>query len=75
MTGLGRAGRPHALLSWRVTGFSYSRRTELGLRLQRLLEQMDAWVETEGLTETAGEIRIAQGGCAFAAEQGQRLEV
>jgi hypothetical protein len=75
MAGLGRAGRPHALLSWRVTGFPYRRRTQLGLRLQRLLEQMDAWVEAEGLSETSGEIRIGQGGCAFAAEQGQRLEV
>ncbi|MBK5929356.1 hypothetical protein [Halochromatium salexigens] len=75
MAGLGHAGRPHALLSWRVTGFAYARRTELGLRLQRLLEQMDAWVDAEGLTETAGEIRIGQGGCAFVADQGPRLEV
>jgi len=75
MTGLGRAGRPHALLSWRVTGFSYSRRTELGLRLQRLIERMDAWIETEALTEATGEICIGPGGCAFAPEQGQRLEV
>lgn len=75
MAGLGRAGRPHALLSWRVTGFSYSRRTELGLRLQRLLERMDAWIETEALTEATGEICIGPGGCAFAPEQGQRLEV
>lgn len=74
MASLGRAGRPHALLSWRTTGFPYSLRTHLGLRLQRLLEQMDAWVETEGLTETSGEIRIGQGGCAFAAEHGQRLK-
>jgi len=72
MAGLGRAGRPHALLSWRVTGLSYARRAELGLRLQRLLEQMDTWVETEALTETAGEIRIGPDGCAFAAEQGQQ---
>ncbi len=72
MTGLGHAGRPHALLSWRVTGFAYSHRTELGLRLQHLLEQMDAWVDAEGLAETSGAIRIGQSGCAFAAEQRQQ---
>lgn len=75
MAGLGRAGRPHALISWRVTGFPFSRRSQLGLRMQRLLEQMGAWVDAEGLTITSGEIRIGQGGCAFATEQGQRLEV
>jgi hypothetical protein len=47
----------------------------LGVHMQRLLEQMDAWVDAEGLTITSGEIRIGQGGCAFATEQGQRLEV
>ncbi len=74
MASLGRAGRPHAFLSWRTTGFPYSRRAYLGLRLQRLLEQMDAWVEAEGLTDTSGEIRIGQGGCSFVSAQGRRLE-
>ncbi len=74
MAGLGRAGRPHALLSWRATGFSYSSRTRLGLRLQRLLEQMDAWVAAEGMVAEAGEIRVGQETCAFVSEQGERLE-
>lgn len=74
MQALGRAGRPHALINWRATGFSYARRAQLGLRLQRLLERMDERVDAEGRAEEAGELRIGQSGCSFIGVRGERLE-
>lgn len=72
---LGEAGHAHALEAWRLTGLPYGGRGALGLRVQRLLERMDAWVQAEVLAEAGGEIRIGADVCELVSHDGRRLAV
>ena len=53
---LGRAGTPSARESYASHGLNLGHRGLLGLALQRLLEQADAWVQETKLETAAGEI-------------------
>jgi hypothetical protein len=75
MRSLGQLGRPHAMLAWRLTGLPYHGRARIGRRLQRLLEDMDEWVSTQGLSAAAAEIRIRADGCELSVQGGVRLRV
>lgn len=72
---LGEAGHAHAVAAWGLTGLPYDARGALGLRLQQLLERMDAWVQAEALAEARGEIRIGAHVCELVAQDGRRLAV
>ncbi len=73
MCALGHAGRPHALLAWQRTGLDYRDRGRLGHQLQRLFEDMDAWVQAQGCHAAHGEIRIRADACEFANAAGCHL--
>jgi len=70
---LGRAGRAHAVLAWRLTGLPYQGRERIGWHLQRLLEDMDAWVQAQEYPALHGEIQIRTDSCELVSRNGYRL--
>lgn len=63
---LGKAGEQHAIDSWTALGLNPERRTEIGLALQALLEEIDAKAEYSQTDEAEGLIRITKSSVSFA---------
>lgn len=63
------------MLAWRLTGLPCHGRARIGRRLQRLLEDMDTWVQAQGLSTAAGAIHIRADGCELSVKDGVHLRV
>lgn len=65
---LGKAGERHANDSWKALGLNAEKRTEIGVALQNLLEEIDLKVEAMEIESLNGLIGIDQSQVTFSAQ-------
>ncbi len=67
---LGECGKRHAQDSWRLLGLKTSRRTLIGLTLQRVLSAVDRRVEERGVEQLQAVFIVGNEQCALEVERG-----
>jgi hypothetical protein len=71
---LGKEGETHADQSWKTLGLDTNRRTEIGLALQLLLEDIDQTAEQLGIEELHGTIGIDDRHVTFNITEGSIID-
>lgn len=70
---VGQQGAESAEKHYRATGLDYSKRSELGLALQELLQQMDRTALQEAWPQAHGKVVLSQHDCSYHLNSPQHL--
>ena len=65
---LGNAGLPSAKETWQKTGLEFKHRKQIGLCIQKLLEQFDAEIETNNIESVHAEFKVSDDLCVLLLE-------